>query len=97
PSLLTFPTRRTSDLDGMMSSLPDTHLQPQRGAAGFRNMDKDIAMPVRGDHRPKSRSISASFNSIQVGRPWLHWPDFGTRSISRRDRKSTRLNSSHVK
>ncbi len=34
--------------------------------------------------RPNRRSTSASLSSIQVGRPWLHWPEPGVRSISRR-------------
>ena len=37
-----------------------------------------------GHRRPNSRSMSASFSATQVGRPWLHWPDSGVASISRR-------------
>ena len=28
--------------------------------------------------------MSVSFSSTYVGRPWLHWPEFGTASISRK-------------
>ena len=36
------------------------------------------------DHvRPNSLSISLSFNSTYVGRPWLHWPEWGVASIWR--------------
>ena len=34
--------------------------------------------------RPNRRSISARLSSTYVGRPWLHWPEWGVSSISRK-------------
>src|SRR5437870_6065754 len=63
-----FPTRRSSDLDGVMQVLP---IAAQRGA-------ETCALQVTGDVAFADRVAGA-------GDP-----------ISERDRKSTRLNSSHV-
>ena len=51
--------------------------------AGGVRQSREGVFP-QAPYLPNNRSISASFNSINVGRPWLHCPAFGVTSISRR-------------
>src|SRR5439155_27217298 len=91
--LHSFPTRRSSDLDGFVLPVVDLTLARQRRDDDSRNTN--ASTPAVASHRRRnvipaatvfiiSNNDCASVPNIAV----LHSPD--------QDRKSTRLNSSHV-
>src|SRR5690606_41783996 len=81
--LHSFPTRRSSDLDGRGNHLCNRFLDDARQWSGSRACLSRFACDS-----PTGRQILATGNDVDRG--WM-------RCFCVRDRKSTRLNSSHVK
>src|SRR5690606_41409037 len=85
--LLIFPTRRSSDLlrlDVAFSGTSAILVRPDAGGAraGSLGPARGLRPPARLSHCPKT-----AHGTCHRHRPWHH----------QQDRKSTRLNSSHVK
>src|SRR5207249_12318784 len=91
PHLHSFPTLRSSDLPplvGVAASQPD-RVPPQSGAALPAEHDRDRrALPLRGRRAPPQTEVVLGLDSR------THATE--ARPRGSQDRKSTRLNSSHV-
>src|SRR5690606_41946961 len=86
-----FPTRRASDL-GFLAAHPDieVNVQSQTAVVDFeRSPDVDAAMRVGRGHWPGTLAEHLFDDALAP----MASPDL----VARIDRKSTRLNSSHVK
>src|SRR5690606_41499800 len=88
-----FPTRRSSDL-----APGDSHLLVERDGARYRCRLSDG--PAVNRHRPSVdvmfRSVAQNVGPNAIGVLLTGMGDDGARGL-KEDRKSTRLNSSHVK
>src|SRR5690606_41660074 len=76
------------------STLEDAELE------GEGNSSATVASPTEAEGRPplvSARKLSSDCHRIQRGVPWFQPTTTTTIKTKVRDRKSTRLNSSHVK
>src|SRR5207249_12282771 len=92
PHLPSFPTRRSSDLDPRYTPRlpPDSALEPERRDHGADVAHPELGRPVcRPD--PGRQGVPVNFTETSPLRRDEDCPVLATR-----DRKSTRLNSSHV-
>src|SRR5690606_42157404 len=92
-ALHSFPTRRSSDLDDIGHAAFEDAIEPLR-PAGEHAADHFVGHFGRGD-------VEHSLDEPRLDQP-LHRPPAGARGMEHQavaalDRKSTRLNSSHVK
>src|SRR5690606_40656560 len=81
--LHSFPTRRSSDLEGRGRG------RARRRGAALRRADERGARNARSSAERSARDRRAGTTPLPLA--------ISARPLSRRDRKSTRLNSSHVK
>src|SRR5690606_41819097 len=89
PALHSFPTRRSSDLDPPRAIVVD-HQSAADHAGVYPAVRPGDAGIARGTASPAFLSLQSPRLDVFRQRPRLHWK-------CAQDRKSTRLNSSHVK
>src|SRR5690606_41132302 len=84
-SLPSFPTRRSSDLVQAMKA---------EGIEYEERMEllEEVTYP-----RPLEEGLVNALRAYRETHPWVRESDLSPKSVVREDRKSTRLNSSHVK
>src|SRR5207249_12276601 len=86
PVLHSFPTRRSSDLAAVRDRVPEAHLEGPQAPGDEHEAEAD-----EREHHAVDRPALLHHAPVKDGQSGdAHQPD------ERRDRKSTRLNSSHV-
>src|SRR5205814_7608148 len=91
PSLHPFPTRRSSDL----IPIPIVFQTPLRNQNGFQKYLKPFIKKPRGDMRVIDQILTSVLTLILI-RSYINWIFFMRHELMKIDRKSTRLNSSHL-
>src|SRR5690606_39630115 len=88
--LRSFPTRRSSDLTARAAK---TRVQTQMGNQGHSSNDARLI----NEYIQSGAIGTVTEVHVWTNRPLSHWPQGIPRPAPLPDRKSTRLNSSHVK
>src|SRR5699024_12406305 len=87
-ALPSFPTRRSSDLDVLVELKPNLHLLPSNSDLDY--LDQDVWSNQKAYPFPFTLLKNALTSKYEASRTHIIF------DASPRDRKSTRLNSSHV-
>src|SRR5207244_11093530 len=85
PQLTSFPTRRSSDLD------PGRNIPPKVVGKGIRTYGYKFVCDSKG----KRESLEPNYDVVWVDSKGVEWTEVRVVVFIFRDRKSTRLNSSH--
>src|SRR5207253_10261343 len=93
PSVSSFPTRRSSDLDAVVDGLAGQHLRQADGGQEAGHVAG--VEPAAGGHRRLAAQGGPIAEQLLVGANGGFRTGEG-RHVMSQDRKSTRLNSSHV-
>src|SRR5690606_41090367 len=96
PALAPFPTRRSSDLrlraaEFVPGRVVDSRIHGRAHCGGILGREKESVRPDELEGIPLDRVVAGGYRQAACGVMVLH------RQLHGGDRKSTRLNSSHVK